>query len=443
MSNLMEGSIPDVAIIGGGYVGLPLAVQAAANGHTVFVIERDGDLISHINARHSPFANDPWLASELAAIPKDRLYATRQLNALSLVKTIIVCVPTPAVGGVPDLTFVLDAVRTVATHLQRGQLIVLESTVNPGVTQGQVLPILSAQTFEVGRDFFLAHCPERIDPGNPHLHIGNINRILGGVTPACTAKALAFYQGIVGAFILPMSSVKAAELTKSYENTHRNGLITLINYLAIYCDANGLDVLEILAGMQTKVDQFGLQFGRPGLGPGGHCIPVDPRYIVRDSRALGLDTGVLDAMLLLNERMPGYALRQWQQVALAHNEEFLGLRVALLGLAYKPRVGDARESSAVELAKLLVQEADYLTVHDPYVDMTRVRIVGAIKTSNLDLALSSSDAIVIGTAHPEYLQLDWSQLRAKGIRFVFDGWDCLEPDQVKGAGLIYCGIGRR
>ncbi len=439
----METTGTKLCVVGLGYVGLPLAVEATSKGCSVTGIDINKPLLKKIDARQSPYANDTRFAAAIAKVPQSRLTTTTDYAVIHKMNTVIICVPTPTEHNVPDLALVEAATKSVGTHLQKGQLIVLESTVNPGVTRDIVLPLLEKTSgLRVGQDFYLAHCPERIDPGNPKLYVGNLNRVVGGITPDCTKKAAAFYKSIINAKIIPLGSTEEAEFVKSWENTQRNVMIAMANSAAIICDAVGMDILRVQEGLQSKVDQFGLKLAVPGIGPGGHCIPEDIHYVIKRARESGIDTRFLDDAAELNDRMPKYAVRRLGGLVKKNGENLRDLRIALLGLAYKPDISDTRKSAAIEAGFVLQRYAGSVTAYDPYVKNPESVKPFDLSVS-LESALRSSDAIFIATAHSEFKKLLTPALLKKHhIRYVLDGRNILDKAAVEKAGIAYRGIGR-
>ncbi|MGB4800729.1 MAG: nucleotide sugar dehydrogenase [Candidatus Saccharimonadales bacterium] len=439
----MEHTEKTLAVVGLGYVGLPLAVQAAQKGYIVTGIDINEPLLRLIEKRKSPYANDTRFEQAIAAVGPEQLKTTSDYSALKAIDTVVICVPTPTEHNMPDLSLVEAATKSVAEQLHRGQLVVLESTVNPGITRDTVLPLLEKTSgLKVGEDFFLAHCPERIDPGNPKFYVGNLNRVVGGITPTCTQKAVAFYETIIDARIISLGSTEEAEFVKSWENTHRNVMIALANSAAIICDGVGMDINRVLEGLQSKVDQFGLKLADPGIGPGGHCIPEDIHYVIKRARESGIDTRFLDDAAELNDKMPNYAVRRLGLLTREHGEDLRKLRVALLGLAYKPEISDMRRSPAVETAFVLQRYAATVTAYDPYVTSTAQSMPFHLSLS-LEDALKGSDAVLIATAHEEFKQrLTPTLLKNCGVRYVLDGRNILDKSAFEHAGIHYRGIGR-
>jgi UDP-N-acetyl-D-glucosamine dehydrogenase len=434
-----------VGVIGLGYVGLPLAVQAVKKGYTVIGVDLSQELVDKVNNRQSPYVNDPRFDKALAAISTpDSLVATTDYSGLDTVDTIVICVPTPTENNVPDISFVTKAASQIAIHLRKGQLISLESTVSPGITRDEVLPILEKVSgLTVGKDFYLAHCPERIDPGNDTYFVGNLNRVVGGITDACTQRAAAFYESVVDAKIIPLASPEEAEFVKSWENSHRNVMIALANSAAIICDAVGMNIDNILMGLQSKVDQFGLKLATPGIGPGGHCIPEDIHYVIKKARQNGIDTRFLDDAAELNDKMPKYALQKLSEMTRDNNERLSDLRVALLGLAYKPNIADLRRSPAIEVGYELLRSAKSVIVHDPFVDIQPTTIKGAEVADSLKSALKGADIVFIGAGHDVYrTTLTPKVLKQAGVRYVLDGRNCLKYEDFSNNDIQYRGIGR-
>lgn len=433
-----------LGVVGLGYVGLPLAVQAAEKGYIVTGVDLNETLIGRVNKRESPYVNDERFAQAIRRVAKKSLRATSSFDGLKDVDNIVICVPTPTENNVPDFSFVIQAARQVSEHLHSGQLISLESTVNPGVTRDVVLPILEKESgLEVGKDFYLVHCPERIDPGNEKFFVGNLNRVVGGITEECTKRAVEFYSSVIDAKITPLGSSEEAEFVKSWENSHRNVMIALANSAAIICDSLDMDIGRVLEGLQSKVDQFGLKLAQPGIGPGGHCIPEDIHYVIKKARQSGIDTRFLDDAADLNDKMPRYAVHQLAGLAMSKGERLQDLNVALLGLAYKPNIADMRRSPSIEVGHQLVRYAKSVIVHDPYIQNCSQVIGGATGSSNLEEVISEADAIFLGTAHSEYMErLTPELLQASKIRYVFDGRNALDKDSIVNSGICYRGIGK-
>jgi UDP-N-acetyl-D-glucosamine dehydrogenase len=393
-----------VAVIGLGYVGLPLAVEFAKAGFRVIGIDVDAVRVGRLKRGESYIKDIP--SEDLQKIIADgRFVATTALSFLAEADACCICVPTP-LGKTkdPDVSFILQAARAVKSSLRRGQLIVLESTTYPGTTRELVLPMLEEDGLKVGVDFGLAFSPERIDPGNPTYGLKNTPRVVGGITPACTQMAVALYGQIV-ARVMPVSSVEAAEMTKLLENTFRIVNIGLVNEIAIMCDRLGINVWEVVEAASTK--PYGFIPFYPGPGLGGHCIPVDPHYLSWKLRTLNYRARFIELAGEINAEMPEYVIGKITDALNRAKKSVNGSSVLILGVAYKRDIDDVRESPALDIIKLLCNKGAEVTWHDPYVrelkgmeSLTRAEAV----TSEL---LSQADCVVITTDHSTY---DWEAI---------------------------------
>jgi len=435
-----------IAVIGLGYVGLPLAIQAAKKLPNVDVVGYDinKELVTSIKNNVSPYPDDQWFNNTFSAVQGKNFTATTNESDIAQSDITIICVPTPTNNNIPNLTYVRQAAQTAAQNSKKGQLIVLESTVNPSVTRAEILPIVEQSTKgSVGVDFFLAHCPERIDPGNQTLNVSNLNRVVGGVTLECTKTAAKFYRSIIDAEIVSLDSVEEAEFVKSWENSHRNVMIAMANQAAIICDSVGMDVNNILRGLQTKVDQFGLQLGRPGIGPGGHCIPEDIHYVIRSARSNGLDTRLLDGATDVNEHMPQYAVRKLESVLNKNQHDLRTLPVRVAVMAYKPNVAYARRSPAVDVAVSLTQKAKTVLVHDPHIESGSFPNINHVHIINdFSEFLQKCDVIFLATPHTQYFDmLDAQALRKNNVVCIFDSQNVLKAESYRQYNIAYSGVG--
>ena len=352
-----------LGVLGLGYVGLPLAAEAARAGFNVLGFDIDGDVVAGINAgrSHVQDVDDAVLAPLVA---EGRIAATTDMARLGECDAISICVPTPLSKiKDPDLSYVVAAARAIAAALRPGQLVVLESTTYPGTTRELVLPILEERGLVAGEDFYLCYSPERVDPGNTTWTTKNTPKVMGGITPACARQGVAVYERIFDTLV-PTSSAEAAELTKVYENTFRMINIALANELAQACDRLGVDVWEVVDAAATK--PFGFMKFTPGPGLGGHCIPLDPHYLSWKMRTLAFKTRMIELASEINAEMPAFVV---QKVGDALNEErkaLNGSRVLVLGVAYKKDVDDLRESPALEIIRLLQEKGAEVLYHDPF-----------------------------------------------------------------------------
>lgn len=354
-----------VAVIGLGYVGLPLAVEFAKKGFFALGVDLDKRKISSINAGKSYILDIP--SEEIGPLAKEgRLKATSDYSKLKEVDAIIICVPTPLRKSKdPDMSFIVSAAGAIAKNLRKGQVIVLESTTYPGTTEEVILPILEATGLKVGRDFSLGFSPERIDPGNPRYMTHNIPKVVSGMTRLCRENIALLYSQIVDS-VIPVSSVKVAEMVKLLENTFRSVNIGLVNELVLMCDSLKVDVWEIIEAAKTK--PFGFMPFYPGPGLGGHCIPIDPIYLAWKARIHGFEPRFIDLASKINADMPEYVA---DRVARMLNNKFgkavKGSKVLIIGLSYKKDVTDTRESPAYEVIEKLKERGATVSYYDPFV----------------------------------------------------------------------------
>src|SRR5436309_14436995 len=341
----------DVAIVGAGYVGVPLAQLFAEAGRSVLVVDVVGEVVDGLNRGESHIEDVDYEA--LAPLVRDgRLTATTDYDSVRNAEAILIALPTPlSKQREPDLSIVENAVAEIAKRLRSGHLVVLESTTYPGTTREVLLPILERSGLKTGTDFNLAYSPERVDPGNQTWSTQNVPKIVGGVTAACTERAAELYAGAVET-VHPVSSPEAAELTKLLENIFRSVNIALVNELAQLCERMGIDIWEVVEAAATK--PFGFMRFDPGPGLGGHCIPIDPFYLNWKAREYGFSTEFIELAGKVNENMPYYC-RSLDSQALNHGRQrsLKGSRILVLGVAYKADISDVRESPAVKLMMLL------------------------------------------------------------------------------------------
>lgn len=388
-----------VAVMGLGYVGLPLAVEAAAAGLRTVGLDLDEAKVSSIQAGRSYI---PDVESEQVhqLVADGLLTATTCPQVLADADAIIICVPTPLrKTREPDISAIVAASERIASHLRPGSLVVLESTTYPGTTEEVLLPMFQAGGMKVGTDFFLAFSPERVDPGNKQYNTRTITKIVGGVTPTCTEMALALYRAFI-ANVVPVSSAKVAETAKLLENTFRSVNIALVNELSLMCRHLGVDVWEVIQAASTK--PFGFVPHYPGPGIGGHCIPLDPFYLSWKARIHGYEARFIGLAGEINSSMPRHVVSLVSDALNAHRKCVNGSRVLVLGAAYKRDVGDTRESPALEIISMLAQRGANVRYNDPYVPS--VSADGAeLRSVPLTAAeVSLADCVVIVTDHSAY-----------------------------------------
>jgi UDP-N-acetyl-D-glucosamine dehydrogenase len=383
----------DVAIVGAGYVGVPLARTFADAGKRVLLVDVDPARVATLNAGESYIEDVP--ADVLKPLVDDgRIAATTDYDELRDVGAILVALPTPlSRQREPDLRILVSAAEQIATRLRPGQLVVLESTTYPGTTREQVQPILERGSgLKAGQDFHLAFSPERVDPGREDWTTRNVTKVVGGVDEASTDAAAALYASAIDS-VHPVSSPEAAELTKLLENIFRSVNIALVNELAQLCDRMGIDVWEVVDAAATK--PFGFMSFQPGPGLGGHCIPIDPFYLTWKAREYGFTTEFIELAGKVNEAMPYYC-RSLISQALNHGAQksMSGSKILVLGVAYKPDLGDVRESPALKLIELLRNAGSQVEYHDPHVPS-----VPELGMESVPLDPGDYDCVTIVTDH--------------------------------------------
>jgi UDP-N-acetyl-D-glucosamine dehydrogenase len=381
---------PDVAIVGAGYVGMPLARAFAEGGKNVVLVDIDEEVVAGINRGESHIGDVP--SEELKPlVDAGRVSATTDYDALTDADAILIALPTPLSSQrEPDLSIIRGAVEDIASRLRRGHVIVLESTTYPGTTRECLQPILERTGLKAGKDFHLAFSPERVDPGREDWTTSNTPKVLGGLTTACTERAAELYRSAVDT-IIPVSSPETAEMSKLLENIFRAVNIALVNELAQLCERMDLDVWEVVEAAETK--PFGFMSFKPGPGLGGHCIPIDPFYLTWKAREFDFATEFIDLAGKVNANMP-YFCRSLISQALNHGAQksLKGSRILVLGVAYKADIDDVRESPAEKIIQLLRKGGADVSYHDPHVE----EFDGLRSTAYTP---ESYDCVVIVTAH--------------------------------------------
>ena len=388
-----------VAIIGLGYVGLPLATAFAEAGFHVTGIDLDQNKVESANKGESYIAD---VASETLRhlLDTGHLQFTTDFSALEDVDALSICVPTPlSKTRDPDMSYILAATKQVKAHLRTGQLIVLESTTYPGTTDEAVLPVLETSGLKVGTDFYLAFSPERIDPGNPHFGAKNTPKVVGGLTPDCTELAQAYYSAAIDQ-VIAVSSARVAEMTKLLENTFRAVNIGLVNEIAIICEKLNINVWEVIDAAATK--PFGFMRFLPGPGLGGHCIPIDPHYLLWKLKTLDYKARFIELAEEVNGSMPHFVVNKINEALNEQRRSLNGATVLVLGVAYKKNVGDVRESPAMEVLQELLERKVNVLYNDDYVPSLALK--GRTLHSQLlsDGLLQAADCVVIVTDHDYY-----------------------------------------
>ena len=419
-------------VMGLGYVGLPLAVAFAQRGVRVLGFETDAAKAAAIRAGRS-YVGDVPAADVAAAFKAGTLDATTDFARLAEVDVISICVPTPlSKSRDPDVSYVAAATQSVVESLRPGQLIVLESTTYPGMTEEFLRPPIEKGGLVVGRDVFLAFSPERVDPGNPKFGVKNTPKVVGGVEPVSTRLAADFYRIAIDR-VVEVSSAAAAEMAKLLENTFRSVNIALVNEVAIMCDRLGLDVNEVVSAAATK--PFGFMAFRPGPGTGGHCIPLDPLYLSWKLRTLEYRARFVELADDVNHGMPRYVVERVAKALNDRKKSLRGSRVLVLGVAYKPDVGDTRESPSLEVIRHLLAggaEVDYADPHVPSVVVADRPMLAVALDGD---ALASYDAVVVATNHAAF---PWDRIAAEADLIV-DARGAVPREKVRGTLLPLSG----
>lgn len=386
-----------IGVVGLGYVGLPLIVAFAEAGFKTIGFDLNSATIQKLRTGESHIGD---IASVRVSRLRDngKFNATDNLERLGECDVAIICVPTPLTDARdPDLSAVKSAAKAIGQTLRAGTLVVLESTTYPGTTDEEVRPLLETEDLRAGRDFFLAFSPERIDPGNKKFPIGKVPKVVGGHSPACLSVACALYNCIVERTV-PVSSTQAAELTKLLENIFRSVNIALVNELALLCDRMNIDVWEVIDAASTK--PYGFTRFLPGPGLGGHCIPVDPFYLSWKARQHDFQTHFIELAGEINRAMPHHVVELISRALNDNSKSVKGTSVGLLGMSYKPNIGDCRESPSLRVAELLLERGAQLSFNDPYVPS--VKIGDQTFESQPLETLLKADCVVLLTDHSDY-----------------------------------------
>lgn len=428
-----------VSVLGLGYVGLPLAVAIAkSNKYELVGFDLNINKINDINNKICPI-DDKTCAEELKSV---NFIVSNDKSILANTDIFIICVPTPVLDDYsPDLTPLISATEIVAeimnnekSTFDKHRYIIVESTINPGVCDEVAVPLVEEKTgLKVGINFDLAHCPERINPGDEKWNVYNIPRNIGSTSKDATKLLADFYRSVIHSEINELPNLKTAEATKIIENTFRDINIAFVNELAKSFDVLGIDLLTVIKGASNKPFAFMPHY--PSCGVGGHCIPVDPYYLIERAKQSGFDHKFLKLAREINNSMPTYTINLLADGLNETARAIKGTAIGLLGMSYKANVGDLRESPAIELKQLLLEKGAELEVFDPYFpELSTV--------SSLEELLNKVDAILLATDHTEFRQINAEILKNSNIQVVIDGKNCLDKDAIKSSGIYYKGIGR-
>ncbi|RGL90217.1 nucleotide sugar dehydrogenase [Butyricimonas virosa] len=387
-----------VGIVGLGYVGLPLAVEKAKAGFRTIGFDVQKEKVDMVNAGHNYIGD--VVDSDLALLVKEKqLSATTDFSFIGTVDFVAICVPTPLdAHQQPDISYVESSARSVAKYLHKGMMVVLESTTYPGTTEDLIKPILEESGLKCGEDFFLGFSPERVDPGNVLYKTKNTPKVVGGLGKDAQDVICAMYEAVLQGKVFRASSPAVAEMTKILENTYRNINIGLINELAILCNRMGIDLWEVIEAAKTK--PFGFTPFYPGPGLGGHCIPLDPYYLSWKAREYGFHTSMIEASMMVNDRMPEYCVERAGKILNRFKKSLNGSRILVLGVAYKQDIDDYRESPALKVIDEFEKTGALVSFFDPYIP--RYKECGEVREGEKELTrelLESVDIVVITAAH--------------------------------------------
>jgi len=390
-----------IGIIGLGYVGLPLALRFAEVGYRVLGIDIDPKKVSRLNKGESYIS---YISNEsIAAARENGFTATSKFNKSSQADALIICVPTPLNPyREPDLSFVFGTLDSLLPFLREGQVVSLESTTYPGTTDGDLKTRIESAGFKVGKDIFLVFSPERVDPANPNFEIQEIPKVCGGTTKSCLKAGMALYGQVIDK-VVPVSSARAAEMTKLLENIHRAVNIGLVNEMKIIANKMGIDIHEVIRAAATK--PFGFVPYYPGPGLGGHCIPIDPFYLTWKAREYGVHTRFIELAGEVNSNMPTWVVGKISDALNRHGKAINGSRVLVLGIAYKKNVEDLRESPAVELMELLQSKGAEIAYSDPHVPVfpkIRKHHFALRSVALTPKTISSYDCVLLATNHDAF-----------------------------------------
>ncbi|WP_312449979.1 UDP-N-acetyl-D-glucosamine 6-dehydrogenase [Stutzerimonas nitrititolerans] len=398
-----------IGILGLGYVGLPLMLRYNAIGFRVLGIDIDESKVTKLNAGQSYIEHIP--AASIEAAQQSGFSATTDFSRASECDALILCVPTPLNKyREPDMSFVINTADAIKPYLRAGQVVSLESTTYPGTTEEELLPRVQEGGLVVGENIFLVYSPEREDPGNPNFETRTIPKVIGGQTPACLDVGIALYEQAIDQ-VVPVSSTKAAEMTKLLENIHRAVNIGLVNEMKVVADRMGIDIFEVVDAAATK--PFGFTAYYPGPGLGGHCIPIDPFYLTWKAREYGLHTRFIELSGEVNRAMPEYVLSKLMDGLNERSKALKGSRILVLGIAYKKNVDDMRESPSVEIMELIEAKGGIVAYSDPHVPVFPQMREHHFELSSEPLtaeSLASFDAVVLATDHDKF---DYDFIKAK------------------------------
>ena len=413
--------IYDLGVVGLGYVGLPLAVEASNCGLKVLGYDINPERVQLISDGNSPIED---ISNEELSKSQQNFHATTESKELSNCKNIVISVPTPLTDYQPDLSYVINAAKTVGENLVKNQVVILESTTYPGTTIEVLIPNLeNISGMKAGDDFFVGYSPERIDPGNEVWKFKNTPKVISGINDISTQKIQSFYESIIDETVM-VKGTKEAEMVKLLENTYRHVNIALINELAMLCKMLDIDIWEVVNAAKTK--PFGFESFKPGPGVGGHCIPVDPEYLSFKTRQIGKPVRFVELAQEINNSMPLYVVNQVSEILNKNKMILNNSKILLMGVAYKKDISDMRESPAIDIAELLLDKNVEVSYYDPYVEEFQVsdnKVNREVDTNSFE----EYDMLLVLTAHSNFAQLDFNNL--KTIIFDTTGSDFIKSTE--------------
>ena len=413
--------IYDLGVVGLGYVGLPLAVEASNCGLKVLGYDINPERVQLISDGNSPIED---ISNEELSKSQQNFHATTESKELSNCKNIVISVPTPLTDYQPDLSYVINAAKTVGENLVKNQVVILESTTYPGTTTEVLIPNLeNISGMKAGDDFFVGYSPERIDPGNEVWKFKNTPKVISGINDISTQKIQSFYESIIDKTVL-VKGTKEAEMVKLLENTYRHVNIALINELAMLCKMLDIDIWEVVNAAKTK--PFGFESFKPGPGVGGHCIPVDPEYLSFKTRQIGKPVRFVELAQEINNSMLLYVVNQVSEILNKNKMILNNSKILLMGVAYKKDISDMRESPAIDIAELLLDKNVEVSYYDPYVEEFQVsdnKVNREVDTNSFE----EYDMLLVLTAHSNFAQLDFNNL--KTIIFDTTGSDFIKSTE--------------
>lgn len=427
----MAGHRKKVVVVGLGYVGLPLALLCEEKGYEVFGIVKTKTSAEDLSKKKTSIIDKDIVKR----LKKSHIQVDFQFSNIKHAPIVVICVPTPVTKNFsPDFKPLIDAVKKIGKKLQKNQLVILESTVNPGVSNEIVIPLLEKESgYVCGKDFYYAYCPERINPGDKNWNVKNIPRVIGAIDKKSLDLAFQFYESILDSPIKKMHSIKEAEAVKIVENSFRDINIAFVNELAKSFSLLGIDIENVLEGAATK--PFSFLRHNPGIGVGGHCIPVDPYYLIKSMKKKGFSHKLLSTARTINNSMPSYSIELLEESLHKTGRKLSKIKVGLLGVSYKEGIGDTRQSPFFSLISQLKKKNVETFVYDPYVPQLSTH-------SSLSKLLEASDAVIIVTAHKEFRSISESMLLKNNIKVIIDGRNCLDKEKFTSHKIKYKGIGR-